>query len=96
MKENDNFYYLIILAKNKELGIITDCSKNLCNLLGYTKEELIGKHIHFLLPKIFHIKHKEVMEKKSEEHKLNFFEKLYTNSIYSPEFIEKDIYCVAK
>ena len=96
LKENDNFYYLIILAKNKELGIITDCSKNLCNLLGYTKDELIGKHIHFLLPKIFHIKHKEVMEKKSEEHKLNFFEKLYTNSIYSPEFIEKDIYCVAK
>ena len=96
LKESDNFYYLIILTKNKELGNISDCSKNLCNLLGYTKNELIGKHINFLLPKIFHQKHKELIKKKSEEHKLNFFEKLYTNTIYSPDVIEKDIYCISK
>ena len=96
LKESDNFYYLIILTKKKSLGHISDCSKNLCNLLGYTKNELIGKHINFLLPKIFEQKHKEIIKQKSEEHKLNFFEKLYTNSIYSPDVIEKDIYCISK
>ena len=96
LKESDNFYYLIILTKNKELGIISDCSKNLCNLLGYTKNELVGQHLNLLLPKIFHDKHKELIKLKSEEHKLNFFEKLYTNSLYSPDFIEKDIYCISK
>ena len=96
LKESDNFHYLIILTKNKELGNISDCSKNLCNLLGYTKNELIGKHINFLLPKIFDQKHREIIKQKSEEHKLDFYERLYTNSIYSPDFIEKDIYCISK
>ena len=67
LKESDHFFYLIILTKNKDLGIISDCSKNLCNLLGYTKNELIGKHINLLLPKIFHEKHLEVIKQKSEE-----------------------------
>ena len=96
LKESDNFYYLIILTKNKGLGIISDCSKNLCNLLGYTKNELIGKHINLLLPKIFHDKHLEFIKQKSEEDKSNFFEKLYTNSIYSPNFLEKEIFCLSK
>ena len=96
LRESDNFYYLIISTRNKELGNISDCSKNLCNLLGYTKNELLGKHVNFLLPKIFDQKHREVIKQKSEEHKLDFFERLYTNSIYSPDFIEKDIYCISK
>ena len=96
LKESDNFFYLIILTRKKNLGIISDCSKNLSNLLGYTKSELIGKHINFLLPKVFHEKHKELIKQKSEDHKLIFFEKLYTNSIYSPDVIEKDIYCISK
>ena len=96
LKESDNFFYLIILTRNKDLGIISDCSKNLCNLLGYTKNELVGKDMNVLLPKIFHEKHKEIIKQKSEEHKLIFFEKLYTNSIYSPDVIEKDIYCISK
>ena len=91
-----NFFYLIILTRKKDLGIISDCSKNLCHLLGYTKNELIGKHVNFLLPKVFHEKHKELIKQKSEEHKLVFFEKLYTNSIYSPDVMEKDIYCLSK
>ena len=96
LKESDNFFYLIILTRKKDLGIISDCSKNLCHLLGYTKNELIGKHVNFLLPKVFHEKHKELIKQKSEEHKLVFFEKLYTNSIYSPDVMEKDIYCLSK
>ena len=96
LKESDNFFYLIILTRNKDLGIISDCSKNLCNLLGYNKNELVGKNMNILLPKIFHEKHKEIIKQKSEEHKLTFFEKLYTNSIYSPDVIEKDIYCISK
>ena len=41
-------------------------------------------------------KHKEIIKQKSEEHKLNFFFYLYTNSIYSPDVIVKDIYCISK
>ena len=96
LKESDNFFYLIILTRKKDLGIISDCSKNLCNLLGYTKNELLGKHINFLIPKVFHKKHKELIKQKSEDHKLIFFENKYKNTIYFPDVMERDIYCISK
>jgi PAS domain S-box-containing protein len=32
-------------------GLFTDVSAAYCNLLGYTKEELIGRHFRLVLPK---------------------------------------------
>ena len=96
LKDNHNSHYLIISSKTKKLGFILDFSINLCNIFGYSKKELIGKHINILIPEIIHQKHNLLVFQKTEESKLNFLEGLYKNKVYSPNFIEKSIYCQAK
>ena len=96
LKDNYNSYFLIISSKIKKLGFILDCSINLCNIFGYSKKELIGNHINILIPDIFHKKHNLLVNQKTEESKLNFLEGLYRNKVYSPNFIEKSVYCQAK
>ena len=96
IKENCNSLFLIISSNKKNLGNILDCSNNLSNIFGYQKNELIGKNINILIPKIFRKKHQLLVMKKTEENKLNFLEKLYKNEIYFPDFIEKDINGISK
>ena len=96
LKRNSSFEFLIISSKNKNLGNIIDCSLNLCKILGYTNKELIGKHINILIPEIFHRKHNALIAQNVEKNKLNFLEGLYQNSIYFPNFIQKEIYCITK
>ena len=96
LKENSNSQYLLISLKNKNFGNILDCSMNLSTLFGYQKNELIGKNINIFIPEIFQQKHNSLIYHKSEENKLKFLEGLYKNDIYSPDFIEKDIYCISK
>ena len=96
LKGNPNTDFLIISTKNKNLGIIIDCSMNICNIFGYTKKELIGSHINILIPEIFHQRHNSLMIKNTEKSKLNFFEGLCKNTIYAPSFIQKEIYCITK
>ena len=69
---------------------------NICNIFGYTKKELIGSHINILIPEIFHQVHNSLMIKNAEESKLNLFEGLCKNTIYAPNFIQKEIYCITK
>ena len=96
LREQSNSQYLLISSNNKNLGNILDCSMNLGKLLGYHKKELLGNHINVLMPEIFHRKHNFLMNQKSEENNLNFHEGLYKNSIYFPNYIQKDIYCISK
>ena len=96
LKGNRNIDFLIISSKNKNLGIIIDCSMNICNIFGYTKKELIGSHVNILIPEIFHQRHNSLMIKNTEKSKLNFFEGLCKNTIYAPSFIQKEIYCITK
>ena len=96
LNDKDNYSYMIISANHKNLGIIKDCSKNLVNIFGYEKKELIGKHINILIPEIFHEKHSQILKKISENHKLNFYETSYKRKIYNPEFMEKNVYCLSK
>jgi len=96
LKDNYNSHYLIISSRTKKLGIILDCSINLCNIFGYQKKDLIGSHINILIPEIIHKKHNIIIAHKTEEFKLNFLEGLYKNKVYSPNFIEKDVFCLTK
>ena len=96
LKEDPNSNYLIISSKNKNLGIIIDCSMNLCSIFGHQKKELIGRHIDILIPEIFRQKHNLLIEQKTEINKLNFLEGLCQNEIYSPNFIQKDIFSLLK
>ena len=96
LKDDFNSYFLIISSKNKKLGIILDCSTNICNLFGYQKNELIGNHINILIPEIFHQKHNLIIKQKNEDNKLNILENFYKNTLYSPSFIQKDIFSISK
>ena len=95
-KEELNSQYLLISSNNKNIGNILDCSMNLCKLLGYQKKELIGNHMNILIPEFLHKKHNFFVNKKAEENKLNFLEGSCKNEIYSPNYIQKDIYCISK
>ena len=96
LKQNFNLKYLIISSKINNFGTIIDCSINLCNVFGYLKHEIIGSHINLFIPKIFQQMHDSVVIKKTEENKLNFLEGLTKNEIYTPNFIQKDIFCISK
>ena len=73
-----------------------DCSTNLCNIFGYKKSELIGSHINILIPEVIQKKHNILVSQKTESNKLNFLEGLYKNTLYVPNFIKKEIYCISK
>ena len=96
LKENYNLQYFIISTGNKNLGKILDCATNLSNILGYQKSELIGNHIDILIPEIYRKKHQIMLLEKTEEYKLNLLQGFYKKSNYSPEFLEKDVYCFSK
>ena len=96
LKENGQINYLLISTEHKKLGMILDCSKNLTNILGYKRSELIGNYIDILLPEIYRKTHKSLIIKKIEENKLNFLQGHFKNSIYAPKFLEKDTFCISK
>ena len=95
-KKDSNMQYLIISTKSKYFGNIIDCSIDIYNLFGYQRIELIGNHINILIPRIFCHKHNILINKRFEENNLKFLEGLYKNEIYSPDIIEKDVFCVSK
>ena len=63
------FQYIVVSGKKILLGVIMKISLELCNYLGYTEYQLIGKNVDILLPD--HIKkvHSKMLLKKIEENK---------------------------
>ena len=96
LKENSFLQYLIVSTKYKSLGMILDCSSNLSKILGYQKNELIGNKIDILIPEMYRKKHNKILIQKTEEYKLTFLQGLYQNKIYSPNFIQKNTFCISK
>ena len=68
------FQYIVVSGKKIILGVIIKISLELCNYLGYTEYQLIGKNIDILIPD--HIKkvHSKMLNKKIEENKKFDFE----------------------
>ena len=96
LKDKDNYSYMIVSANHKTLGMIKDCSKNLVNIFGYEKKQLVGQHINILIPEIMHNKHDLILRRTSENHKLNFFENSYKRKVYNPDFTEKSVYGLSR
>ena len=91
-KENNNCAYLIVSAELKDLGIIKDCSMNICNIFGYQKQELIGNNINILLPEIIRQKHNLILQEQTQK----FCDHISNDKIYSPEILNKQIYGLSK
>ena len=64
--ENPNY---IIYASSNEKGecSITQCTNSIANLLGYMKNEIIGKRIEMLMPEIFRTYHTDMLIEKIKE-----------------------------
>ena len=84
---NDEYHYIIVSAKPEKFGIITNISLGICPIFGYSKNEIIGKTIEFLMPDIYQKKHREVLKEKLKEFKKNLFstseQKVTYNEIYT-------------
>jgi len=96
LKENDASRYILISGAKKNLGTILDCSLSASIIFGYTKEELIGKHLNIFIPEIFHSKHNIILRNQSNTNNFKLFDEMYQKSKYNPSFIEGFHFAVCK
>ena len=80
--------YLIISVDEENKGIIRNISLSSCSILGYHKDEIIGKNMNILIPEIFHKIHNKTINELCEKSKTKFFDCLVNKMNYKPEFIE--------
>ena len=59
----------IIYSTSNEKGecSISQCSSSIANLLGYMKNEIIGKRIEILMPELFKAKHSDMLSEKIKD-----------------------------
>ena len=96
LNEKGNIPYIIICMNSDHLTQIIDISIKAIEIFGYTKNEIIGKNINILIPKIFQERHDILVMKEYEKHKLTFFDDLNKKKKYFPQFIKKDTYGVSR
>ena len=96
LKEKDLFKYMIVSGNDKNLANIIDFSSNLCHIFGYTKEEIIGKNINYLIPELFHKAHDKLLFEFNEKALTTFYKELYKNDNYIPEYLERTVNGISK
>ena len=69
MARSEEYKFLVISGSPTNFGTICNLSLSLCPLLGFSKEELIGRPLDFILPELFCIPHKNALVGKVEEFK---------------------------
>lgn len=53
---------VIVATGDNAIGKITKINMSVCSIFGYTKQELIGKDMEILIPKLYAEKHKKLAE----------------------------------
>ena len=69
MARSEDYKYIVISGAQNNFNIICNISLCICPLFGFSKEELIGKPLDFLLPELFCIHHKKLLLEKVEDFK---------------------------
>ena len=69
MARSEEYKYIVISGSPTNFGSICNLSLSLCLLFGFTKEELIGKPLDFILPELFCIPHKNALLGRVDEFK---------------------------
>ena len=98
LKERKDLEYLIISADDNEKNErkILNMSLGLSSIIGYQPQEIIGKDMNILLPRLFHKFHNSMFKKLIVKKKLDLYKALSSNLKYFPENISKKIYCKTK
>ena len=68
---SDELQYIIVTTGNEDFGIMLNVSLGLCVETGYTRNELMGKHLNMLVPELMRSHHTELLRKKYAD----FFQK---------------------
>ena len=69
MARSEDYKYIVISGAQNNFNIICNISLCICPMFGFSKEELIGKPLDFLLPELFSIHHKKMLVDKIEDFK---------------------------
>ena len=71
MAKSEDYKYIIINCSQDKLGIIKDMSISTSLLFGFSKDELIGRPLDYILPELFIFSHKKLLLEKIEKFKKN-------------------------
>ena len=98
LKERNGVEYLIIDTDNSDKNEhkIFNMSLGLSSIIGYQPNEIIGKDVNILLPRLFHKFHNSMLKKLVAKKKLQLYKAISSNSKYFPENISKRVYCKTK
>ena len=66
--KSDEYQFVIVSSNPGSFGIIKNISLGLCILLGYVKDELIGKNVNIIIPETLQKAHNQILQ-----NKLNIF-----------------------
>ena len=69
MSRSEDYKYIILNCSPPNFNSICNLSLSICSIFGYSKEELIGHSFDNLLPELFSIHHRKLLEDKVEEFK---------------------------
>ena len=69
MARSEDYKYIVISGALNNFNIICNISLCICPMFGFSKEELIGKPLDFLLPELFTIHHKKLLVDRIEDFK---------------------------
>ena len=69
MARSEDYKYIVISGAPNNFNTICNISLSICPKFGFTKEELIGKPLDYILPELFCIHHKKLLVEKVEEFK---------------------------
>ena len=93
---NDLTRYILLSGKKKDLGKILDCSISASTLFGYTKDEIIGRHINILIPDIFHPSHNIILYNNAKARNFSLYNHLFNKKEYNPNLLENNYFGVFK
>ena len=69
MARSEDYKYIVISGAPNNFNIICNIALCICPFFGFSKEELIGKPLDFILPELFCIHHKKILVEKVEDFK---------------------------
>ena len=88
LNESNENGYLIVSIDEENKGKILNISLSACPILGYCKNDIIGKNINILIPELFQKMHNKVFNNVTEKIKTEFYDNLVNKIIYKPQSIE--------
>ena len=86
LNPSSTFQFIVVSFKKDNFCILQKISSNLCSILGYSAEEIIGQHLNIFLPDFLKNEHEKMMINREKENKFivqkKIFDRLNTHTFY--------------